>query len=175
MRGRDNIHFVLWGVVCTTLIFGCSTKKNSSATRAYHELTTRYNIYFNAEEAYNETLKSIMESRIDNYHDLLPMYPNSSILNDTVVKQPGGPFDKVVEKMARAIQEHSITVKPRRDPSQPNTQQYRDWLRQSEFNPFIDRAWLLMGKAHVQNKDYTEAVSVLSQTMRLFNYDIDVV
>lgn len=175
MRGKDNIHFVLWGVVCTTLIFGCSTKKNSSATRAYHEFTTRYNIYFNAEEAYNETLKSIMESRIDNYHDLLPMYPNSSVLNDTVVKQPGGPFDKVVEKMARAIQEHSITVKPRRDPSQPNTQQYRDWLRQSEFNPFIDRAWLLMGKAHVQNKDYTEAVSVLSQTVRLFNYDIDVV
>ena len=157
------------------LCIGCSTKKNTPATRAYHELTTRYNIYFNAEEAYNETLKSALESHIDNYHELLPMYPNSAPLNDTVVKQPGGPFDPVIEKMVKAIQEHSITAKPRRDPSQPNTQEYRDWLRQNEFNPFIDRAWLLMGKAHVQNRDYTEAVSVLSQTARLFSYDIDVV
>ncbi len=104
------------------------------------------------------------ESHIDNYQTWLPMYPNSADPNDTVVKQPGGPFDGVVEKMTTAIQEHSITAKPRRDPVQPNTQEYRDWLRQNEFNPFIDRAWILMGKAHVQNKDYTEAVSVLSHT-----------
>ncbi|HBK41320.1 MAG TPA: hypothetical protein DDZ57_07075, partial [Porphyromonadaceae bacterium] len=130
---------------------------------------------FNAEEAYNEALKSITESHIDNYQTWLPMYPNSADPNDTVVKQPGGPFDRVVEKMTTAIQEHSITAKPRRDPAQPNTQEYRDWLRQNEFNPFIDRAWLLMGKAHVQNKDYTEAISVLSYTVRLFAYDIDVV
>ena len=44
----------------------------------------------------------------------------------------------------------------------PNTQEYRDWLRQEEYNPFIDRAWLLMGKAHLQNRDYIEAVSVLA-------------
>lgn len=158
-------------LLCT----GCSTKRNTPATRAWHELTTRYNIYFNAEEAYNEALKSITESHIDNYQTWLPMYPNSADPNDTVVKQPGGPFDRVVEKMTTAIQEHSITAKPRRDPAQPNTQEYRDWLRQNEFNPFIDRAWLLMGKAHVQNKDYTEAISVLSYTVRLFAYDIDVV
>ncbi|MDO5664731.1 MAG: tetratricopeptide repeat protein [Bacteroidia bacterium] len=175
MKRKDNIRFLLLSVVCITLIFGCSTKKNTPATRAYHELTTRYNIYFNAEESYKQTLQSLIDNQQDNYHDLLPMYPNSSNLNDTVAKQLGGPFDGVVEKMTKAIQEHSITVKPRRDPSQPNTQEYRDWLRQNEFNPFIDRAWLLMGKAHVQNKDYAEAVSVFSQTARLFNYDIDVV
>ncbi len=157
------------------LCVGCSTQKNTPVTRAFHELTTRYNIYFNAEESYNETLKSIIENHTDNYHELLPMFPNSSDPNDTIAKQSSGPFDLVVEKMAKAIQEHSITAKPRRDPSQPNTQEYRDRLRQNEFNPFIDRAWLLMGKAHVQNKDYTEAVSVFSQTTRLFSYDIDVV
>lgn len=163
------------GVLILLLCAGCSTKRNTPATRAYHELTTRYNIYFNAEEAYNEALKSITENHVDNYQAWLPMYPNSADPNDTVVKQPGGPFDRVVEKTATAIREHSITAKPRRDPARPNTQEYRDWLRQNEFNPFIDRAWLLMGKAHVQNKDYTEAVSVLSHAARLFAYDIDVV
>jgi tetratricopeptide (TPR) repeat protein len=166
---------IIAAIFLILLCAGCSTKKNTPATRAYHELTTRYNIYFNAEEAYNETLKSIIENHNDNYYELLPMYPNSSDVNDTIVKQPGGPFDRVVEKMTIAIQEHSIAAKPRRDPSHPNTQEYRDWLRQNEFNPFIDQAWLLMGKAHVQNQDYTEAISVFSQTARLFNYDIDVV
>ena len=62
----------------TLLGFGCSTKKNTAATRAYHELTTRYNVYFNAEEAYNEALKQIYDTPKDNYDELLPMYPNSS-------------------------------------------------------------------------------------------------
>lgn len=163
------------GIFIALLCVGCSTRRNTPATRAWHELTTRYNSYFNAEEAYNEALKSIGENHVDNYHAWLPMYPNSADPNDTVVKQLGGPFDRVIEKMTAAIQEHSITAKPRRDPAQPNTQEYRDWLRQNEFNPFIDRAWLLMGKAHVGNKDYTEAISVLSYTARLFAYDIDVV
>ena len=154
---------------------GCSTQKNTPATRAYHELTTRYNVYFNAEEAYNDALKALAESHKDNYHELLPLYPNSSIPNDTTTKQPGGPFDRTIEKTAKAIEEHSITAKPRRNPSQLNTQEYRQWLRRNEFNPFIDQAWLLMGKAHVQNQDYPQAISVLSQTERLFNYDIDVV
>ena len=45
---------------------GCSTKKNTPGTRAYHELTTRYNIYFNASEAYNE----ILENQPDNFPGL---------------------------------------------------------------------------------------------------------
>ncbi|MDO5523864.1 MAG: hypothetical protein Q4G48_07470, partial [Bacteroidia bacterium] len=175
MKSKNSIRFIFLGLGCILLAFSCSTRRNTSATRAYHELTTRYNVYFNAEDAYNETLQSIFENHNDNYHDLLPMYPNSAVSGDTLAKTLGGPFDRTVDKTVKAIQEHSITAKPRRDASQPNTQEYRDWLRQNEFNPFIDRAWLLMGQAHVQNKDYTEAISVFSQTMRLFNYDIDVV
>ena len=160
----------------TLLGFGCSTKKNTAATRAYHELTTRYNVYFNAEEAYNEALKQIYDTPKDNYDELLPMYPNSSTPEDTVLKtQMGGPFDRVVEKTTKAINEHSISAKPIRDRSKISSQEYRNWLRQNEYNPFIDQAWLLLGKAHVQNKDYAQAIAVFQQTTRLFNYDIDVV
>ncbi len=174
MKGRYCIGiFAMLGIA---FCFGCSTKKNTAATRAFHELTTRYNVYFNAEESYNEALKNIFENTKDNYNELLPMFLNSSNPEDTVVKkQMGGAFDRVVEKTAKAIDEHSISAKPVRDKDKINSQEYRDWLRQNEFNPFIDRAWLLMGKAHVQNKDYIEAVIVFEQTARLFSYDIDVV
>ncbi len=158
------------------LCYSCSTKKNTRSTRAYHELTTRYNVYFNAEEAYLTTFKSQMDNLKDDYTALLPMYATSKNPSDTTKKKEvGGPFTTTVDKMVSAIQEHSISVKPQRDPSKSETQAYRDWLRQDEFNPFIDRAWLLMGKAHVENKDYTEAIAVFLQTTRLFVYDREVV
>lgn len=175
MPFRNKMRIVLWSVLCALVCAGCSTKRNTVATRAYHELTTRYNVYFNAEMAYGETLQSLFQSHQEDFSSLLPMYPNSSIPGDTTVKNLGGPFDKVIEKTAKAIQEHSISTKPVRDAAKMNSQEYRDWLRQNEFNPFIDRAWLLMGKAHVQNRDYAQAIAVLSQTARLFTHDIQTV
>lgn len=173
---KSRINFVAGALLCLSLCYSCSTKKNTAGTRAYHELTTRYNIFFNAEEAYNNALQTQINNYKENYTQLLPMYANSRRLTDTVQKKElGGPFNTTVDKMVKAIQEHSIAVKPKRDPAKTNTQEYRDWLRQDEFNPFIDKAWLLMGKAHVENKDYTEAISVFSQASRLFDYDMDVV
>lgn len=175
MSKKNKINFVLLAFINLAVCSGCSTKKNTPATRAYHELTTRYNVYFNAEEAYNNALQNVFENHKDNYHSLLSIFPNSAQPQNSTQKQAGGAFDAVIEKTAKAIGEHSISAKPRRDAAQIGSQEYRDWLRQNEFNPFIHRAWLLMGKAHVQNGDYTDAVSVFSQTARLFNHDIDVV
>lgn len=166
---------ILTSLLVMAIFYGCSPKKNTRSTRAYHELTTRYNVFFNAQDSYNESLNSIYENHKDNWHSLLPLYPNSRDANDTIQKSLGGPFDRVVDKTTKAIQEHSISSKPKRDRDKMSSQQYRDWLRQNEFNPFIDQAWLLMGKAHVQNGDYMEAISVFANTIRLFSYDMDVV
>ncbi len=177
LKAKNNIYKLLVGVfLCIFLGYSCSTKKNTSSTRAYHELTTRYNVYFNAEEAYRAAIKAQSDNLKDDYSEFLPMYATSANPNDTLKKKEiGGPFTTTVDKMVSAIQEHSIAVKPKREPGKSETQAYRDWLRQDEFNPFIDRAWLLMGKAHVENKDYTEAIAVFLQTSRLFVHDRDVV
>lgn len=170
MKGKTA--FAVLVIVCAALCGGCSTRKNTSATRAYHELTTRYNVFFNAQELYNSTLKSQSENYADNFLELLPLYPANRISGKT---QPGGAFDPVIEKTEKAIREHSISAKPRRDPSQPLTQEYREWLRQEEFNPFIKNAWLLLGKAHVQNGDYEQALTVFEQTLKLFANEPDVI
>ncbi len=157
------------------MLYGCSTQKNTRGARTYHELTTRYNVFFNAQLEYEERFDLMFENHEDDWHEMLRMYPNSNSHNDTIEKKLGGPFDRVIEKTTKAIQEHSISAKPIRNIERMGSQAYRDWLKQNEFNPFIDQAWLLLGKAHIQNGDYMEAISVFANTIRLFSHDIDVV
>lgn len=172
---RRNIYLFIAVAFLLIAAVSCSTKRNTASVRAYHELTTRYNVYFNAEMAYEESLRALYDNHQDDYSRLLPMYPNSSVPGDTVAKQPGGAFDRTIEKTTFAIQEHSISAKPLRDPSRMQNDEYRRWLQQDEFNPFIDQAWLLMGKAHVQNGDYAQAVAVFNRAIRLFDHDMDVI
>ncbi len=157
---------------CVLLCVGCSTRRNTSGTRAYHIFTTRYNLLFNADEAYKEILERQTVSYTDNYSGLLPFYPVAPAAEKS---QPGGPFDAVVDKASRAIQEHSITAKPRRDPAQRQTAAYRQWLQQEEFNPLLKSAWLLLGKAHLQNGDYAEALAVFSHIQRIYKNEADLI
>lgn len=63
-------------IICIpVLIWACSTKKNTKTTRAYHEINTRYNIYFNANESYKEALKSKQELYEDTLTRLIHIFP----------------------------------------------------------------------------------------------------
>ena len=167
---KDKIGFLFAGCISVVLCAGCSTGRNTSATRAFHELTTRYNIYYNAERAYDEIMEHQSLRFSDNYSELLPFYPFTSLSEKTL---SGGPFDVVVEKTTKAIREHSITAKPRRDPAQRQTEAYRRWLQQEEFNPFIQKAWLLLGKAHLQNRDYEQALAAFTHMQRIYRNEPD--
>ena len=45
----------------------------------------------------------------------------------------------------------------------------KKWLARREFNPFIHRAWLLLGKAQYQKGDFPEAASTFSYIVRLYD------
>ena len=136
-------------------LFGCSTTRNTPFTRAYHQFVTRYNLFFNAQQAYDEILRNQTERFEDDFSELLPIFPFVRLTEKT---QRGGAFDTVVERMERAIQNHSI-------------------LSESgeEYNPFMRNVWLLLGKAHVQNQDYDDALAVFSHVAHLFRDDADAV
>ena len=165
MHSKNHITLLVLGWACLLLCTGCSTRDNTRGSRAYHEFTTRYNVYYNAEKTYQEILDQQLESLSEDYSRLLPYSP---ALPDTSKSIAGGPFNAVIDKTENAIREHSISAKPRRDPSRPGSPEYRQWLRQNEFNPFIHQAWLLMGKAHVQNGDHEQALSVFNEAIRIF-------
>lgn len=172
MKTKFNVKL---GIICLlgiVLVEGCSTGKNTPGTRVYHEATTRYNIFHNAEQIFNETLENQFVNIPLKYDSIVPFYPSAPTLEKTIT---GGPFDPVVEKASRAIQEHSISAKPRRNPSQPQTQAFQHWLSQDEFNPFIHNVWLLLGKAHLLNGDYAQAISVFLHIQHLFKQDVNLI
>lgn len=161
------------GYLFLCLITACSTKKNTSTARAYHELTTRYNVFFNAQEAYDETLQRYYENYRDDFSEQLPFYPltTKSYAPQTI----NGIFSRTIEKTEKAINEHSISAKPRRDPYQRMSQEYKDWLRQNEFNPVMKKVWLLMGKAYLQDGSPEKSLSVFTQIINLFPNDTETV
>ena len=53
----------------------CSPKKNTAASRKYQAFVTRYNVYFNGDEHYKETLKEMEGKYEDDYTALLFTHP----------------------------------------------------------------------------------------------------
>ena len=93
------------------LFTGCSTKKNTAGSRFYHAMTTRYNVYFNGNEAYKSGCKAIEQGNKDNYMEMIPLYP---IGNKSTVGTGSGDFERAIEKSQKAIAVHSIKRKPQR-------------------------------------------------------------
>ena len=171
MHSKSHITLLFFGWILILLSIGCSTNRNTWGTRKYHALTTRYNIFFNAEQAYHDILDDQLNTYQEDYSRLLPYYFSPS---PHLTATPGGPFDPVIDKMEKAIREHSISSRPRRDPTRPQSPEYRRWLQQNEFNSFIHHAWLLLGKSHVQNGDPHRAITVFNEVIRIFGQTSDV-
>lgn len=157
----------LAGILATVmLVAGCSTRKNTAGTRFYHALTTRYNVYFNGNEAYKAGLMAQQQGNKDNYMEMLPLYP---ISNKETTGIGTSDFERAIEKAQKAIRQHSIKRRPIRKPGRAYTAEYKKWLAQREFNPYIHRAWMLLGKAQYQKGDFPEAAATFSYVVRLYD------
>lgn len=156
--------YILITLLVALLSSSCSVKKNSSASRAYHNLTTRYNVFFNANEEFKKGVKSMETSFVDDYTEILPSHPVYSLGGEG--KSPVGGFDVTIEKCQKAIQQHSIRRAPQRGKYSSRTARERDKIE--EFNPFLHRAWMLMGQAQFYKCDFLGAVSTFSYVMKHF-------
>ncbi len=74
--GSSISKYKIFLIICLPLlVWACSTKKNTKTTRTYHDINTRYNIYFNANESYKEALKSKQEAHEDTLSQLINIFP----------------------------------------------------------------------------------------------------
>ena len=151
-----------------------STKKNTKATRFYHGLTTRFNVYFNGNEAYKESLKNMQKDFQDDFTSLVHMHPVSAFSNEKEQK-PSGDFKKPIDKGKKAIQLHSIKKKPKRDPKKSSDPKYKEFLKREEFNPYIHNAWFLIGKSQFHQGDFLEAASTFNYITQHFTWLEDLV
>jgi len=153
------------GIAFLIFFVACSVEKNTSTSRAYHNITLKYNIYFNANEAYKRGINRIASQNIDNYNEVLPVFVDSK---EEYAGSAGGEMDKAIQKSSKGIKIHSITKKPEMKKSGQMTKQDKEFYDQKEFNKWIDDCYLLMGKAYFVKRDYTQARHNFDYLVRLF-------
>ncbi len=86
--------------------------------------------------------------------------------------QPTGDFKRTIEKMQKAIQLHSIKKKPAKKNSSPKDKAFR---ARDEFNPFLHKAWMLMGEGQYLNGDFLGAAATFFYISKHFTWLPDVV
>jgi len=140
----------------------CTSMKNTAGTRWYHSFNTRYNIYFNGNEAYKEAEKNQIEAYIatENFSEFLEFHPVSATPENKTTS--GGPYTKSIEKAIKAIKLHSIQTKPENDGTKQKSAETKAFMKRTEFNPFLHNAWTMMAKSQFFNGDFLEAASTFS-------------
>ena len=156
------------------MVVACSPKKNTKATRFYHGLTTRFNVYFNGNESYKETLKNMQKDFNDDFTSLVHIHPVSAYSNEKEQK-PSGDFKTPIDKGKKAIQLHSIKKKPKRDPKKASDPKYKAFLNREEFNPYIHNAWFLIAKSQIYQGEFLEAASTFNYIIQHFSWLEDLV
>jgi tetratricopeptide (TPR) repeat protein len=158
-------HIALIAIFAAAAI-GCSTKKNTVGSRRWHAFNARYNTYFNGSQAFIEGNLEKEKGHRDNFTEMLPLYPVAKRESREIGK---GQYDRAIEKCEKAIRQHSIKTKPDWNSNRRKTAKDREWLGRREYNPFLWRAWLLMGKAQFQEGAFEEAAATFTYMTRLYH------
>lgn len=146
-------------------VAACSTQKNTARSRWWHSFNARYNTYFNGSQAYIDGSLEKENGNQDNFTELLPLY---NVANKNSRELGKGNFDRAIEKCEKAIHQHSIKRRPVWDKQRRKTAKDREWLQRREYNPFLWKAWLLMGRAQFHEGAFDEAASTFSYMSRLY-------
>lgn len=162
---KQNKLYLLASLMLFILLFSCSTKKNTRASRFYHAFTARYNTYFNGHEAYKEGKEAMLKSNKDNYFEKLPLFLVGNKKTRGIGKSN---FNRAIEKAQKAIKQHSIKRKPKRKAGKRKDPKYQRWMAQKEYNPFLHKVWMMMGEAQYQKGDFLEAASTFAYISRLY-------
>lgn len=152
-------------VVALAAVTSCSVKKNTGMTRFWHGFTAHYNTYFNGAQAYIEGSLAKETGNKDNYTELLPLY---TVANKGSKDLGKSNFETAITKSKKAIQLHSIKAKPEWNKDRKRTEKEQEWLSRKEYNPFIWKAWMLMGRSQFHQGNFDEAASTFAYMSRLF-------
>ena len=146
------------------VVTGCSTSNNTAVNRSYQALITKYNVYFNGNEAYQKGYEAQEKAKKDNLLEILDLYP----ISDEKVRGTGSSdFDRAIEKSQKAVKLHSITAKPKKKKSTLSESE-KAYQNKNEYNPYLWHAWFLMADAQRQKGEFIEAASTYSYITKLY-------
>ena len=138
-------------LVLAFVLTGCSRKKNTFVSRNYHALTAKDNALYNGYLALDEGREALARSYNDNYWDILPIERLEIFEEITLPGQSKNEsFSRAEEKAAKAIQKHSMNIDAK------------------EYNPQMDEAYLLLGKARYFDQRFVPALAAFNNILNKY-------
>ena len=160
-----NVLHITVLVAIALVMAACSAHKNTSKSRAWQSFTAKYNTYYNGKVAFIDGALEKEKGNKDNFTELLPMF---AVGNKQSRELGKGKFETTVEKMEKTIKLHSIKARPEWRKSRRKTDRDKEWLSRREYNPFLWKAWLMLGQAQFQKGAFDEAAATFSYMSRLY-------
>jgi len=167
VKQQNTFHYALGFVFLTTalILTGCSTQKNTAQSRWWHAFNAKYNTYYNGTLAYIDGSLEKETGNKDNYTEQIPLYTVSNKNSREIGKAN---FDRAIEKCEKAIHQHSIKRRPEWTKNRRKTAKDIEWLSRREYNPFLWKAWMLMGRSQFYQGDFESAAATFSYMSRLY-------
>ena len=156
------------------LLQACSAKKNTAGSRFWQAMNTRYNVYYHGKTNYDEQIKVMENEYEDDYSQRMFVHPAEARSNPKA-PQPGGSFDRTIEKMQKAISLHSIKKKPKKKSGKGNDPKYKEWMKREEYNPFMHNCWYLLAKSQYMKGDFLNAAATFRYISRHFGWKPELV
>ena len=169
MKLRHTAHIIIASAAAAITLMavaGCSTQKNTAKTRWWHSFNARYNTYYNGSLAYIDGSLEKENGNKDNFTELIPLY---TVGNKASREMGKSNFDRAIEKCQKAIKLHSIKRRPVWDKKRRKTERDIEWLQRKEYNPFLWKAWMLMGRSQFHKGAFDEAASTFAYMSRLYH------
>ena len=166
MKKTSTRHIIsaLLAIIFLTIV-SCSTNKNTSQSRWWHAFNARYNTYFNGAQAYIDGSLEKENGNKDNFTEMIPLY---TVGNKSSRELGKTNFDRAIEKAEKAIAKHSIKKRPEWNKSRRKTASDIEWLSRKEYNPFLWKAWMLMGRSQFHQGAFEEAAATFAYMSRIY-------
>jgi tetratricopeptide (TPR) repeat protein len=139
--GRLN-RVVVFCALLLSILSSCSTEKDAFLNKGYHNMTARYNGYYNAGVIINEALESYRTGYQEDYSKVIPLdlYPKGE---DASAMFPQ--LEDAIARCSKVVVRHSM----------PNPAIIKN--KKNENCRWIDDNWLVIGRAYYIKGEYTEA------------------
>ena len=141
-RYFSSIKLLLINII---LVMSCSTQKDAFLNRANHQINTKYNGLFYAKEHLNAGIKKIHNLHINDYNNFLTI---NKFGNAKSAQSAKSSLDLSIEKATKSIQKHSMDIDG------------------EEKNKFIEKNYLIIGRAKFYKQEYAQAINTFSYTLR---------
>ena len=131
---RHTLRLLSIGIIIMLGLGMNSCNKDTKLAKFYHNVTARFNGYFNAKTKYAESMSNIEDKKKDDFNEILPIFVDT---DEKEAAEVGSEMDIVITKCTRVISKHDISK-------------------------WIDDSYLLVGKAYFQKQEYFEAIEAFT-------------